>query len=123
MTSSAPTTSDPKAGLVRALAETHLECLGAEHDYRRLLSEGADHMTSRYPIDTLDQQPEQLDHWAWHQQAMADAIEKGGLGEVPSLPYEPMRSDQTRGSRSEQSSTNEQDSMRPSDNVTEHVTK
>ena len=100
MTSSAPTSADPKAGLVRALAETHLECLGAEHDYRRLLSEGADHMHERYPTETLEAQPDQLDHFSWHMESMADAIEKGGIGDVPSLPYHPAQPEpQMDGSR------------------------
>lgn len=90
MTSSALPSADPKAGLVRALAETHLECLSAEHDYRRLINEGADHMSSRYPVTKLQEQPDQLDHFAWHMEAMSGARETGGIGEVPSLPFAPV---------------------------------
>lgn len=80
---------DPRAGLIRALAETHLDCLGAEHDYRRILQDGHDHMQSRYPARDIEGHAEDLDHWTWHQEAMAGAMERGGLGEVPALPYVP----------------------------------
>lgn len=80
---------DTRKGLARALAETHLECLSAEHDLGRLLSEGRDFMHSRYGAHRLEDQPEHLDHWAWHHAAMADAVEQGGIGEVPALPYTP----------------------------------
>jgi hypothetical protein len=80
---------DPIANLTRALAETHLEVQGAEHDYRKLLQDGADHMVSRYPASMLSDRPQDLDHWSWHQESMQGAIEKGGIGDVPSLPYEP----------------------------------
>ena len=75
--------------LARALAETHLEVQGATHDYRALLRDGSAHMQSRYPAQTLNDRPQDLDQWAWHQEAMQAANEKGGLGDVPDLPYFP----------------------------------
>jgi hypothetical protein len=80
---------NPIENLTRALAETHLEVQGAEHDYRALLQDGSDHMQSRYPASTLGERPQDLDQWAWHQGAMQGAIEKGGINEVPALPYQP----------------------------------
>jgi len=82
---------DTREALGRALAETHLEVQAAEHDYRRTLNEGRDHMMSRYPAAHLADNPEALDHFAWHHEAMAEATERGGLGEVPGLPFEPFR--------------------------------
>lgn len=80
---------DPRAALGRALAETHLEVQAAEHDYRRTLNEGRDHMMSRYPAGMLAAHPGAVDHFAWHHEAMAEATERGGLGEVPGLPFVP----------------------------------
>jgi hypothetical protein len=51
-------------------------------------------MQSRYPASALKDQPHALDHWAWHQEAMQGAVEKGGLGPVPDLPYQPAQTDQ-----------------------------
>jgi hypothetical protein len=85
---------DPRQNLARALAETHLEVQGAEHDYRALLQDGHEHMQSRYPASALKDQPHALDHWAWHQEAMQGAVEKGGLDPVPDLPYQPAQTDQ-----------------------------
>ena len=76
--------------LARALAETHLDVQGAEHDYRALLQDGSNHMAIRYPASTLSDRPQDLDHWAFHQEAMQTAIEKGGITEVPALPYQPI---------------------------------
>ena len=80
---------DARQGLARALAETHLECMSAEHDLGRMLNEGADFTRSRYGAHRLEGQPEHLDAWAWHQQAWADEQEKGGLTETPALPFTP----------------------------------
>jgi len=88
-TQSRPEPPDPRQGLARALAETHLECQSAEHDLGRVLNQGADFCRSRYGAHRLEAQPEHLDSWVWHQQAMADAQEKGGLMETPALPYQP----------------------------------
>jgi hypothetical protein len=81
---------DPIANLTRTLAEVDLEAKTAEHDYRRTLQDGADHMASRYPASTLQGRPQDLEHWSWHQESMQAAIEKGGLGEVPALPFQPV---------------------------------
>lgn len=83
--------ADPKEGLARALAETHLEVLAAQHDYRALLQDGSQHMESRYPAEKLEQRPEDLDHWSWHREAMAQAQERGGIAPVPDLPFTPAR--------------------------------
>ena len=80
---------DVRAGLARALAETHLELQGAEHDYRRMLNEGSDHMASRFPASALKDNPGALDHFSWHTQAMRSAQEAGGLEPTPELPYHP----------------------------------
>jgi hypothetical protein len=80
---------DPRRGLARALAETDLECQSAEHDYRKLLQDGAQHMQSRYGAQHLEAHPEDLDHWSWHMEAMAQAREDGGIGEIPDLPFTP----------------------------------
>jgi len=84
------TAPDPRTALARTLAETHLECQAAEHDYRRTLAEGADHMHSRYSAEKLVEQPDALDHWAWHHEAMAQTVERGGLAGIPSLPFAPV---------------------------------
>jgi len=84
-----PKPEDTRAGLARALAETDLECQSAEHDLRRLLNEGADHMNSRYPTDTLGQRPGDLDHWAFHKQSQAQTQEEHGIGAIPDLPFHP----------------------------------
>jgi len=81
--------TDPRHNLARALAETDLECQSAEHDYRKLLQDGAHHMQSRYGAQHLEAHPEALDHWSWHMEAMAQAQEKGGIGEIPALPFTP----------------------------------
>jgi len=80
---------DPRKSLARALAEVHLETQAAEHDYRRTLAEGSDHMESRYPASTLAERPQDLNHFSWHKEAMAQAKEKGGIGEIPPLPFPP----------------------------------
>ena len=85
------TQADPKEGIARALAETHLEVQAAEHDYRKHLQDGAHHMESRYPAAKLEQRPEDLDHWTWHREAMAEAQERGGIAPVPDLPFTPAR--------------------------------
>jgi hypothetical protein len=81
--------TDPRQGLARALAETDLEVQAANHDYRKLLRDGSHHMQSRYGAQHLEANPESLDHWSWHMQAMAEAQEKGGVAEVPDLPFTP----------------------------------
>jgi hypothetical protein len=80
---------DPIANITRTLAELDLETKTAEHDYRRTLQDGADHMASRYQPSQLESRPNDLDHWSWHQEAMQAAMEKGGIGEVPTLPFQP----------------------------------
>lgn len=82
-------TPDIRGGLARALAETHLELQGAEHDYRRLLNEGGDHMASRYPASALSKDPGALDHFSWHMESMRTAQETGGTEPTPELPYHP----------------------------------
>lgn len=84
-----PPAADPRANLARALAELELEHRAAQHDHARLLQDGADHMDERYPAETLAERPGDLDHWTWHRQAQARAIERGGLREVPELPFVP----------------------------------
>lgn len=80
---------DPRTSLARALAEVHIETQAAEHDYRRTLAEGADHMESRYPAAMLEQRPQDLNHFSWHKGAMAETKEKNGISEIPPLPFPP----------------------------------
>jgi hypothetical protein len=82
--------TDPRENLAHALAETHLEVQAAEHDYRRHLQDGSQHMESRYPAAKLEQRPDDLDHWAWHREAMAQAVERGGIAPVPEIPFIPV---------------------------------
>lgn len=84
-----PLSPDPRAGLARALAEVDLEFQAARHDRARLLQDGAQHMDERFPAETLAGRPGDLDHWTWHREAQARAIERGGLREVPELPFVP----------------------------------
>ncbi len=84
-----PPSPDPRAGLARALAEVDLEFQAARHDRARLLQDGAQHMDERFLAETLAGRPGDLDHWTWHREAQARAIERGGLGEVPELPFVP----------------------------------
>jgi hypothetical protein len=88
---------DPREGLARALANVHLDCMSAEHDEARLLSEGGDHMRQRFPSSMLNERPGDLDHWSWHMNAMQEASERGGIGEVPGLPFHPAGPDQING--------------------------
>jgi hypothetical protein len=81
--------ADPRNALARALAETHLECLSAEHDYQKTLNDGHDFLQSRSPFSKLKEHPEQLDLVSWHYDALREATERGGIGEVPELPYIP----------------------------------
>lgn len=81
---------EAKENLVRALAETHLECISAEHDYGRLLHDGCGFANSKYGPQHLEQNPEDLDNWSFQTAAMREAQERGGLGEIPSLPYHPV---------------------------------
>jgi hypothetical protein len=80
---------DPIENLTRTLAETNLEVQSAEHDYRALLQDGSDHMKSRFPASELANRPDDLDHWGFHMEAMNSAIEKGGVSDVPPLPFQP----------------------------------
>ena len=83
---------DPEKGrkaLARALAETHLECLSAEHDLAKHMHEGTDFLQSRYGAEKLAEHPERLDLWSWQWDAMRNAQERGGFGEIPELPYVP----------------------------------
>lgn len=83
------TTPDPRESLTRALAELDIETRAAEHDYRQMLQDGAQHMESRYPAAGLEARPNDLDHWSWHREAMAQAQETGGIAPVPELPFTP----------------------------------
>ena len=86
-------TPDPIANLTRTLAEVNLEAETAAHDYRRTLEEGSDFMASRYPASMLNDRPQDLDHYAFHMEALHAAKEKGGIGDTPSLPFQPARTE------------------------------
>jgi hypothetical protein len=81
--------ADAHNALARALAETHLEYLSAEHDYQKTLNDGHDFLTSRSPFQMVKDHPERLDLVSWHYDALREATERGGIGEVPELPYTP----------------------------------
>jgi hypothetical protein len=85
----APESQEIRKALARTLAETHLECLSAEHDYHKTLHEGTDFLNSRYGADKLADHPERLDLWSWQWDAMRRAQEEGGFGEIPEIPYSP----------------------------------
>lgn len=94
MRQSTPSTSTPddqatRQGLARLLAETSVDLQAAEYAHRDLIHRGHDHMMSRYGVENLEGREGDLDHYAFHMGAMADAIDGAGLGMPQSLPYVP----------------------------------
>lgn len=78
----------PEESLRQQIAELDLETRAAERDKELLLQNGHDHMQARYPGQALASRPEDQDHWAWHQESAAAALERHGLNPVPDDPYE-----------------------------------
>jgi hypothetical protein len=70
---------DPLPGLRRACAELEVEHRNADSDYRAVLMDGADHMHSAYPVVRLRDRPLDLDHYAFHMDAMSQALDQHGL--------------------------------------------
>lgn len=82
---------DPIDTIRRALAETDVAHRDAVHHYRRLINHGADAMQAKANPAKLEADEGRSDHWAWHTQAMAQAIESHGVQAVPESPVETLQ--------------------------------
>lgn len=78
----------PEEAIRHQLAELDLETRAAERDKELLLQRGHDHMQTRYPGEALAMRPDDQDHWAWHQESAAAALERHGINPIPEDPYE-----------------------------------